>query len=83
MRDMVGEEISFMEEILFTKEISSTEELPLIEEIPFMEVIQSNHSNLNHFRSEYLSDNAIDSNHNIGNELGNKKLGLDNFEDLE
>lgn len=52
-------------------------------EILFTKDIQLNHSNSSRSRSKYYSDNVIDSNYNVGNELDNKELWLDNFESLE
>lgn len=44
------------------------------EEISFIEEIQSNHSNLNHFKNKYYNDNTLNSNYNIKNRLDNKKV---------
>lgn len=53
------------------------------EKILFTKEIQPNHFNSNYSRNKSHSDNTIDSNYNLGNELDNKKFELDNFRDLE
>lgn len=52
-------------------------------EIPFTKEIQPNSSNPDCYKSECHNDNAIDSNRNVKNGLGNKKLWLDHFESPE
>lgn len=49
-------------------------------EIPFKKEIQLNHFKPNYSKKQEYSNNAIDSNQNIKNRLGNKKLLLNNFE---
>lgn len=53
------------------------------EQIPFTEEIQSNYFKPNRSKSKYHDDNAINSNRNIGNVLGNKKFSLNDFEGSE
>lgn len=49
-------------------------------EIPFMEDIQPNYSNLSYFKNKCHSNYIINTNYNLKNRLGNKKLCLDDFE---
>lgn len=42
--------------------------------ISFMEEIQPNHPNSNRSKSKYHSNNTINSNYNVGNELGYKEF---------
>lgn len=52
-------------------------------EIPFTEEIQPNYLNPSRSKSKFHNDNVVDSNRNIENKLGDKKLWLNDFEGSE